>query len=208
MCNINTGVHAGARRVNVSHRNATIDRDGKRRLASVNDVTRGGFWEILKKSVSWDENCLGGKRLVFACSRRPLWRVPLFFWGGGDEKARIERLCLSLFLCWRAFKLKGNKKFRTWTKKSSSVFRVSRFLCSIFMDIRCTFHTSPYHGYGTDWLIKCGTREFLFLSPMITIWGHWSRIFIGCPNWNHVVSSLDPHKRPRKRKKPIEDCFR
>ena len=36
----------------------------------------GGFWEILKKSVSWDEICLGGRRLVFACSRRPFWRVP------------------------------------------------------------------------------------------------------------------------------------
>ena len=37
---------------------------------------RGGFWEILKKSVSWDETCFGGRRLFFACSRRPLWRVP------------------------------------------------------------------------------------------------------------------------------------
>ena len=27
---------------------------------------RGGFWEILKKSVSWDETFLGGRRLVFA----------------------------------------------------------------------------------------------------------------------------------------------
>ena len=33
--------------------------------------------------------------------------------GGADEKARIERLYLSLSLCRRTFKLKGNKKFRT-----------------------------------------------------------------------------------------------
>ena len=30
-------------------------------------------------------------------------------WGGADEKARIERLCLSLSLCRRTFKLKDNK---------------------------------------------------------------------------------------------------
>ena len=32
---------------------------------------RGGFGEILKKSVSWDETCLGGRRLAFVYSRRP-----------------------------------------------------------------------------------------------------------------------------------------
>ena len=31
--------------------------------------------------------------------------------GGADEKARIE--CVSLSLCRKTFKLKGNKKFRT-----------------------------------------------------------------------------------------------
>ena len=29
-----------------------------------------------------------------------------------------EKECVSLSLCRRTFKLKGNKKFRTWTKKS------------------------------------------------------------------------------------------
>ena len=32
---------------------------------------RRGFWEILKKSVSWVESCLRRRRLTFACSRRP-----------------------------------------------------------------------------------------------------------------------------------------
>ena len=35
----------------------------------------GSAQRILKKSVSLDETCLGGRWLVFACSRRPLWRV-------------------------------------------------------------------------------------------------------------------------------------
>ena len=95
--------------------------------------------------VSRVETYLGGRRLVFDCLQRPSLRVPHVLRGGGsDEKARIERLCLSLSLCRRTFKLKGNKKFRTLTKKSLRVFRISRFLCSIFMDIRCAFRTWPY----------------------------------------------------------------
>ena len=38
-CNINTGVHARAHRADVSLRDVTIARDGKRRLANANDVT-------------------------------------------------------------------------------------------------------------------------------------------------------------------------
>ena len=38
------------------------------------------IWGILKNSVSWDESCLGRRRLTFACSSKPsqwpLWRVP------------------------------------------------------------------------------------------------------------------------------------
>ena len=94
-CNNNTGVRACAGGADVSLRDVTIAHIGS-------GVTEcgwrhapeefGGFWEILKKSVSLDETCLGGRRLVFACSRRPLWRVPPCW--GADEKARIERLCL------------------------------------------------------------------------------------------------------------------
>ena len=54
---------------------------------------RGGFWAILKKSVSWDETGLGRRRLVFACSRRPLSGG-----GGADEKASIKRLSLSPYV--------------------------------------------------------------------------------------------------------------
>ena len=38
----------------------------------------------------------GERRLVFAYSRRPLWWVPHVLRGGTDEKARIERKCISL----------------------------------------------------------------------------------------------------------------
>ena len=46
---------------------------------SVNEVTHRKRVEdlgILKKSVSGVESCLGRRRLAFASSRRPLWRVP------------------------------------------------------------------------------------------------------------------------------------
>ena len=56
---------------------------------------RGGFWEILKKSVSWVEDCLGRRRLTFACLRRP-WAGVARDGGGADKKSRIERLCISL----------------------------------------------------------------------------------------------------------------
>ena len=58
-------------------------------------------------------------------------------------------------LCRRMFKLKGNKKFRTRTKKSLEffVFRDSYVLCIYVMNILCTFHTYPYlamvKGYPT-----------------------------------------------------------
>ena len=48
-CNINTGVHARTRKADVSLRDVTIARDGKRRLASANDVMHrkdfGRFWK-------------------------------------------------------------------------------------------------------------------------------------------------------------------
>ena len=111
---------------------------------------RREFWEILKKSVSWVEDCFRRRRLTFACSRRP-WAGVARDERGGDEKARIKRLCLSLSLCWRTFKLKGNKKFRTWTEKSLRVFRISRFLCSMFYLYGHPMYILhiPVYGYGT-----------------------------------------------------------
>ena len=46
------------------------------------------------------------------------------------------------------FKLKGNKRFRTWTKKSLLVFRISGFLCSMYI---CSDH-SMYVSHIRIWL--------------------------------------------------------
>ena len=55
-----------------------------------------------------------------------------------------------LSLCQKTFKLKDNKKFRTWTKKSYVffVFQDSYVIYEHFMNIICTFHIFMY-GYVT-----------------------------------------------------------
>ena len=52
---------------------------------------RGGFLEILKKSVSWNETCLGKRRLAFACSQRP-WAGVARDWGGGRWKSQNRKI--------------------------------------------------------------------------------------------------------------------
>ena len=66
-------------------------------LHSASDVTHrqraedlGRFWKSQLRT--WHRTI----RLTFAYSRRPLWRVLHMLGWGADEKARIERLCLSL----------------------------------------------------------------------------------------------------------------
>ena len=61
--------------------------------------------------------------------------------GGGqaDEKARIERLCLSPYVE-EPLNSKVIKRFVP-EQRSRYVFFEFRDSCSIFMDIRCTFHT-------------------------------------------------------------------
>ena len=70
--------------------------------------------------------------------------------GGADGKAIIERMCISLPFV-ETFKLKGNKRFRTWTEKS--FFRISGFLCSMYICNERPMYILHIHvyGYGTQW---------------------------------------------------------
>ena len=81
----------------------------------------------------------GRRRLAFASSRRPLWRVPHVL-GVGRWKSQNRKI-VPLSLYRRTFKLKGDKKVRTWTGKSLRVFRISRsyVLCIYVMNVPCTF---------------------------------------------------------------------
>ena len=113
----------------------------------------------LKKSVSWVDSCLTRRRLTFAYSRRP-WAGVARDWGGGRWKSQNRKnVYLSPYV-------KGYKKCHTWTKKSLRVFRVSKFLYSvytsyIYIPTSWTFCVPvwicPFHvfisGYGT--IISC-----------------------------------------------------
>ena len=83
-CNINTGVHARARRADVSLRDVTIARDEEQgyrvwmtsRTGSARRIL--GIWRKLVELRTGHRT----RRLTFACSRRPLWRVLHVFRGG------------------------------------------------------------------------------------------------------------------------------
>ena len=79
-CNIDTGVHADARGADVSLRDVTIARDGKRgyRVQVRSRTRRVDF----RGSQRPDEFARYG--------RRTRW--------GADDKARIERMCISLLM--------------------------------------------------------------------------------------------------------------
>ena len=134
-CNINIGVHAHVRRVDVSLRYVTIGyrvrmTSGARRIS--------GIWRKLveMRPASGEDGWLSLARgdLCGGCHT---------CWGGGRWKSQNRKI-VPLSLCRRTFKLKGNKKVRTWTKKLLRVFRISRFLCSLYKNIICPFRIFMY----------------------------------------------------------------
>ena len=120
--------------------------DRKLWLGDVNDVMHWKhvrrIWGILKK-VTRVESCLRRRQLTFASSQWPCGGCHM--WVGGSQ----HRTIVPLPLCWKTFKLKGNKKFCAWTKKSSSVFRVSGFLCSMYI---CYEHSMYVSHIAISWL--------------------------------------------------------
>ena len=66
-------------------------------------------------------------------------------WGWGRWKSQNRKI-VPLSLCRRTFKLKGNKKVRTWSKKSLRAFRISRsyVLWIYVMNVPCTFRILVY----------------------------------------------------------------
>ena len=95
-CNINAGVHACTQSERVTQRchNSPDGKRGYRVRVTSRTASTQRILGILKK-VSWVEFCLGRRRLTFACSQGP-WQVS-HAWEA-DEKARIERMCISLLM--------------------------------------------------------------------------------------------------------------
>ena len=109
----------------------------------------------LKKSVELRTRLRTG-RVDFRGSLRPnkFMRYGCHTCWGCRWKSQIRKNVVSLSLCRRTFKLKGNKRFRTWAEKSWTreevpffMFRDSYILCIYVMNILCTFHIS-ISGYA------------------------------------------------------------
>ena len=101
------------------------------------------------------ESCLGRRWLTFACSLWPCIRC-------ARGLGQMEKSGVSLSFCRKTFKLKGNKKFRTWTKKSLSAFRVLGFLCSMYMCYEHFMYISHIHV----WL--CYIYIYIYMSLSVT----------------------------------------
>ena len=86
-----------------------------------------------------------------------------------------QKECVSLSLCRRTFKLKGNKKSFVPELRSGQVFFVFRdsyVLCTYVMNIICTFHISV-SGYGTQ----------------VLLWNNWTSV-IFCIHLNPYTHDL------------------
>ena len=84
--------------------------------------------------------------------------------GGAYEKVIIERLCISLPYV-ETFNSKVIKGFvpERRSRYVFFVFRDSYVLCIYVMNILCTFHTYPYHGYGTSPDRRMVVRKIVFV---------------------------------------------
>ena len=131
---MNAGVHARGRSGRVTQRchNSPDWKRGKRVRVTSRTGSERRIWGILKKSV---ESRTGHRtrRVDFRGSQRPdeFARYGRHTCWGADGKSQNRKNVYLSSLC-RNLKLKGNKRFRTWTKKSLRVF-VFRDSCSMYI---------------------------------------------------------------------------
>ena len=148
-CNINTGVHAHSGGADMSLRDVTIARDGKQgytvqmtsRTGSAQGIL-GDFEKVIELRRDLPRGKMVGFRLLAETFVAGATRVG----GGADEKASIERLCLSPYVEEPLnSKLIKNVLYLNW------VFRISRFLCSMYMCNELPMYISHIHvnGHGT-----------------------------------------------------------
>ena len=145
-------VFTGMRGADVSFRDVTIKIPIRGMWPGIWVTSRTGRmgWDLRK--VSWVEFCLGGRRLTFASSPWPCGRC--LTWFGGDGKVSIERWYLSSYV----EKLFNSKVIKSFVRElRSRVFRVSRFLCSMYI---CYEH-SVYISHIHVWL--CYTVKCVFM---------------------------------------------
>ena len=113
------------------------------------------IWGDLKK-VGWVGSCRPKMKGDFRLLAEALWREPHVVWG---RRKSHHRKIVPLSLCWKTFKLKGNKK--KFVPELRSRKCVSGFLCSMYICVLwtlwtlcvpvwiCTSHEFIYHIYPT-----------------------------------------------------------
>ena len=151
-CNINAGVHTRGRNGRVTQRchNSPDGKRGYRVRVKSHTGSAWRFWGFWKSQLSW---VLPQKKMVdFRGSQRP------------DEFARYER-CTRWEGRWKSQNRKNvylspyveeplnSKVIKSFvpelrSRKCFSCFEIP-VLCIYVMNILCTFHTYPYHWYGT-----------------------------------------------------------
>ena len=137
---MSAGVHARAG-ADVSFRDVTIKIPDRGRHQGCDWRHVPEAWAEIFQKRQLVESCRPKKKGDFRLLAEALWWVPHVVWGGSKSHYR-KMVSLSLYR--KTFKLKGNKIFRTWTKKSQVffVFRDSYVLYIWVMNIICTFHIS------------------------------------------------------------------
>ena len=133
-CNIDACVNAHARG-GVSLRDVTISRDGKQSYKVRVTSRTGSARRILGISKKVRELKLDTERegsTFGACWSEAILRATGTARDGGQMKKTAKNDCVSLSLCQRTFKLKGNKRFVPELRSRYVVFVISRFLCSMW----------------------------------------------------------------------------
>ena len=115
--------------------------------------------EIWEKSVSWVPASEKQSRVL--ASEEDAWlselaetlqRVPRVVGGGADGKVVIERLCLSLPHVEKSFNSKIIKSFVP-ELRSHKVFRVSGFLCYLYVRYEHSMYISRIHVWLCDFSV-------------------------------------------------------
>ena len=110
-------------------------------MTSCTGSARGGLWGFWKKSAELSL-AVRRRRVTFASSQWPCGERHTCWGGRGRWKSHHRKIVHLSSLC-RNLQLEGNKRFRTWTKKSLRVFRVSGFLCSMYICYEHSMYVSP-----------------------------------------------------------------
>ena len=158
------------RRADVSLRDVAIARDGKRgytvRVTSRTGSARGNLGDFEKVSELW-RDLPRGKTVGFRLLVETFVAGAKRFGGGGHEKARIERMCISLPYV-ETFNSKVIKGFVPELRSRYVFFEfgdsyVLCDICHICNELRMYISHIPVYGYGTLSVSSNRVKKSIFL---------------------------------------------